>query len=164
MFVIEKYHDGSVSYAYETGDRVVMQRDINLHNLYGDVYTSYKVGDVVTITGRGTVGGKPLIPAMIEFYQFNNHFGNHLGSLFKPENSELALSKPLAFVVPWYEGAMQKHSLIAARTKEAAVQRCFAAKWFTPERMSKIKIGEVFERNDWKLPDNTKWISVCPLA
>ena len=170
MFVIEKYNDGSVSYAYETGDRVVVQRQINLYSLHGHLIQTYNLGDIVTITGRRS-NAKSVIPGLIEFYQFNHHFDSQLGSAFKPEKPELALPKPKAYVVHWYEWLDStpkskrikkcgKYSLVAARNEEEATTRCFSAKYFTPERMKNIEVGQVFEKLNWDLPSGERWISI----
>lgn len=162
MFIINKYDDGSASYAYEAGDEVILKSNVQLRDLHGYVHTEYKVGDKVTITGRSgnTIS---LIPELLSFYRFNHHFDSFMGSHFEPADPEQAKDKPLAFVVPWYDGRMQKYILVAARTPDEAVKICFSAKYFTKERMKGIKIGEIFEKGDWQLPDGSRWFAVLPL-
>lgn len=159
MFLIKEYSDGSASYAYEAGDRVILQRDIYLRDLYGHCFKTYKTGEIVTITSRSSMH-PALIPELIDFYRFNDHFDSQISCCFKPENPETALPPPKAFVIPWYEGRMQKYSLVAARTPKEAIEICFKASYFDSKRMSKIKIGEVFEKLDWNLPTGERWMSI----
>lgn len=159
MFIIEKYADGTASYAYEAGDRVILEEEVRLYDLWGGLIQTYKAGEVVTITSRSS-NNPGLIPELLDFYRFNDHFDSKISCTFKPENPEAALPKPKAFVVPWYEGKMQKYSLVAARTAKEALEICFRANYFTSDRMKGIKIGEVFEKLDWNLPAGERWISI----
>lgn len=166
MYILKEYEDGGKSWAFETGDVVILQRSVVVRDLYGHTIRTYKPGDEVTITGRRDRGGSSavLLPKMLSFYQFNNEIlESQMDSAFKPKDETLAKPAPKAFVVPWHEGRMNKWSLVAARTPEEAVEFCFAAKYFTEERMKGITIGEVFERNDWELPEGERWISIQPL-
>ena len=163
MYILNEYDDGSKSWAYETGDQVVLTSGKVIRSLHGYTIKTYKAGDVVEITGR-SAQDRTLLPEMLSFYRFNNHI---LETIFasgaKPVDESLVKPPALAFVVPWHEGRMHKWSLVAARTAKEARERTFAAKHFTDERMKGITIGEIFEKGDWTLPEGERWISWIPL-
>jgi hypothetical protein len=155
MFLIEKYNDGSASYGYEAGDKVILQNKINLHSLHGPLIKTYQAGEIVTITGRSY---SLLIPGITAFYYFNNESEMQFAGPFEPADLETLREKPKAYIIPWYEGKMWKYSLVAARSAEEAKQICF--KTFMQERMKGIKITKPFEpiSENWK--SDGGWISI----
>lgn len=155
MFIIKSYDDGSVSYAYEVGDEVILTEDVNFHNLYGDIYKTYKAGETVTIERRV---GNELIPYSLSMYTIGG-LEYLMSNSFKPADLRKLKSKPHAYVVSWTEG-QTKQTLVAARSKKQAIKRTFAYTYFTPERMKGIKIESCELQSNSK---HTKFFSALPL-
>ncbi len=168
MFLIEKYSDGSASYAFEAGDKAVLTKDLPIRDLWGNVIRCYKAGDVVTVTGRKFDYFKNMIPQSIEFYRINDELLEHVLCGLKPFDLSNVKERPNEYVVAWKEKTFKeygciKYSWVVARSEEEAKKICFNAKHFTEDRMTKVKIEQVFLKENWHLPKNQGWISIHPL-
>lgn len=155
MYIIQSFNDGSVSYAYEAGDEVILTEDVNLFSLYGDIYKTYKAGEIVKIRRR--IDNK-FLPDCISLYSIG--ILDYLSTRqFEPADLRKLRKKPEIFVVAWKEGNI-KYTLVAARNKKEAIKKTFSPTYFTPERMKGIKVEycEIQNENSPK-----KFISMYPL-
>jgi len=155
MYIIQSFNDGSVSYAYEAGDKVILNQGMDFYDLHGNIYKSYEAGDTVTISRR--IDNK-FLPDCISLYSIGGL--EYLSTMqFKPADLRKLRKKPKIFVVAWKEENI-KYTLVAARNKKEAIKRTFAYTYFTPERMKGIKVEycEIQNENSPK-----KFISMHPL-